>query len=110
VEVVSAVARRHRAGGISAAGFASILSQLDQDFTNEYRVIQIPFRLITGAMSLAQAHGLRGYDAVQLAAALVLKRRCDVLGIAMVLVSADAELIAAATTEGLTSEDPNSHP
>ncbi len=49
------------------------------------------------AARLADTHALRGYDAVQLAVALDVHARDQ----ALVLVSADAERNAAATTEGL---------
>jgi predicted nucleic acid-binding protein len=62
-------------------------------------------------MILAQTHGLRGYDAVQLAAALrVNSRRLSRRTSGAILVSADLELLAAATAEGLAVEDPNTHP
>ena len=47
------------------------------------------------------------YDAVQLAAALELNRISQG---GIVLVSADQDLNAAATAEGLTVENPNLHP
>jgi hypothetical protein len=62
-------------------------------------------------MILAERHALRGYDAVQLAAALELQTVLTASGLpALTLVSADAELNAAAAAEGLTVEDPNLHP
>ncbi len=63
------------------------------------------------AMSLAEAYALRGYDAVQLAAARMVSDRCVARGIpAPTLISSDAALNAAATAEGLTVDDPNLHP
>jgi hypothetical protein len=62
-------------------------------------------------MLLAERHPLRGYDAVQLAAALAVHRpRAAALLPALTFVCADARLNAAATAEGLTVEDPNDHP
>ena len=62
-------------------------------------------------MKLANTHRLRAYDAVQLAAALDDHRDWSAhrLG-AFVFVSADRDLNAAATAEGLTAEDPSLHP
>ena len=61
-------------------------------------------------MQLAQTHALCGYDAIQLAAALVIHRMRQTLDLpAMVLVSADQGLNAAATADGLTVEDPNDY-
>jgi uncharacterized protein len=62
-------------------------------------------------MLSARAHGLRAYDAVQLAAALEVNRSHQTGGSGPVtLVSAADALNAAATAEGLTVEDPNAHP
>ena len=62
-------------------------------------------------MDLAEAHGLRAYDSVQLAAALELNRLRVAAGMGgIILVSADLELNAAATASGLAVDDPNLHP
>jgi hypothetical protein len=62
-------------------------------------------------MLLARRHGLRAYDAVQLAATLQVNSMYQMTGTGPVtLVSADQELNTAATAEGLLVEDPNRHP
>jgi hypothetical protein len=62
-------------------------------------------------MALAERHGLRGYDAIQLAAALEINSFRTGQGLPPItLLSADAELNAAAVRDGLTVDDPNSHP
>ena len=58
----------------------------------------------------ARKHGLRAYDAVQLAAALDTGRIISQVESAqLILVSADLDLNAAATAESLKVEDPNNH-
>jgi len=57
-------------------------------------------------VTLVRRHGLRGYDAVQLAAVLEIHATDP----SLTLLSADAELNAAALAEGLTVDDPNLHP
>jgi hypothetical protein len=60
---------------------------------------------------VAETYGLRGYDAVQLAAALDVNTSYHAAGLPTItLISADAELNAAATSEGLTVENPNNYP
>ena len=66
--------------------------------------------LVNQAMRLAESRFLRGYDAVQLSAALQIYRRYFALGQSLTLVSADADLNAAAVAEGLLVEDFNGHP
>jgi uncharacterized protein len=62
-------------------------------------------------MRLAITHALRAYDAVQLAVALHVNARHQGAGLGGVtLISADGDLNAAATAEGLAVDDPNTHP
>ena len=110
VEVTSAIARR-RGVTLSAAQASSLLSRFRKHLAGRYLPSQITPSLVREAMTLANTHRLRAYDAVQLAAALDVYRdwSANRLG-AFVLVSADRDLNAAAIAEGLTVEDPNSHP
>jgi len=63
--------------------------------------------IIEEAATLAKKHGLRAYNAVQLAAALDTSR--IISQIESTQLSADLELNAAAAAEGLATEDPNTH-
>ena len=81
------------------------------DFIHQHRVIEILPGLTSRAASLVQIHGLRAYDAVQLAAALDINTDRAAAGLsAVTLVSADGALNAAAVAEGLAVDDPNAHP
>jgi predicted nucleic acid-binding protein len=71
VEVVSALTRQTRSGALTPEAAATALTQFRQDFTQQYRAVDITPTRITRAMGLAETHALRGYDAVQCAAALV---------------------------------------
>jgi uncharacterized protein len=109
-EVVSAIARRGRGGDISQDDVTRAIADFRYDFARAYHVLEITSALITRAMSLAENHALRGYDAVQLAAVLEVNDRCLDLSIpAPTLVSADKALNAAAGAEGLVVDDPNVH-
>jgi predicted nucleic acid-binding protein len=67
--------------------------------------------VIANAMQLAKCHPLRGYDSVQLASALLLKRRLHQMGQPdLIFISADANLCQIAALEGLHVENPNLHP
>lgn len=111
VEIVSAIARRQRGGSLTPAETSVILTRFRRDLTRIYRSVAISPRLIEDAMALAEAYALRGYDAVQLAAALRVNARRILQGSsAITLISADAELNAAAVAEGLAVDDPNAHP
>jgi predicted nucleic acid-binding protein len=76
----------------------------------QFEIVGITDEMIDEASSLARKHGLRAYDAVQLAAALHTRRIVSAVGVAqLALVSADVDLNAAATAEGLSIDDPNTH-
>jgi predicted nucleic acid-binding protein len=105
VEMTSAIARR-RQSTLTLAQAASALNRFRQDFAQQYRIVEITIPLQRQASQLADTHVLRAYDAVQLAAALDIYQ----LDPSLTLESADADLNAAATAEGLAVEDPNTHP
>jgi uncharacterized protein len=111
VEVVSAITRRGRGGSLSAAAVRGALAQFRQQFTNIYRIVGMTQPVLTHAMALAEAYALRGYDAVQLAAALNANAgRLAHKRPALTFVSADGALNAAAAAEGLATDDPHAHP
>ena len=110
VEVVSAFARRLRSGSLSAGHAAAALTRFRADFRRRFLIVAIRSALVNQVMRLAERHFLRAYDAVQLAAALQVHRRCLTLGQSLTLISADADLNAAAIAEGVLVEDPNRHP
>jgi len=111
VEVASAVARRRKAGTVSSVDATAILSKLTDDFKDEFVVIDATEPLLRLAASLVDKHELRAYDGIHLAAVLQVNQVRVGAGLnGITLVSADQELNAAAMAEGLTIEDPNSHP
>ena len=111
VEVCSAIARRRRAGTIPPPDATSSLARFRLDLAQEYLVLEITPSLLADVRRLADAHELRAYDAVQLAAALELHGRWLAAGMSgITLVSANQDLNTAAITEGLLVEDPNLHP
>ena len=106
VEIVAAVTRREKGGSITPANAATALADFHHDFTQQYLVIEVSRSLVDRAAQLAKKHALRGYDAVQLAAALEIR----VFEPSLVLVSADRDLNNAAVAEALTVENPSDHP
>lgn len=111
VEVVSAIARQARAGDIFATDASNATTQFRYHLTNQYRIVEITPVLVTRAMGLAETYALRGYDAVQLAAALEVQAQRTAMGLtALTMVSADHALNSAASAEGLPVIDPNTQP
>jgi predicted nucleic acid-binding protein len=62
VEMVSAMARRQRGGGLSSTAASLALSEFRHEFGTEFRLIEVTPALVTQAMRLAEAHALRGYE------------------------------------------------
>lgn len=111
VELVAAVTRRQRGGSLSAAQAGSILGHFYRHLAQRYQVLELTPFLLADAMRLARTHGLRAYDAVQLAAGIELNRLSLAAGLGPATrVSADRELNAAATVENLAVDDPHNHP
>jgi predicted nucleic acid-binding protein len=107
VEVTAAVIRRARGGGLDRAEAAGILGSFRHHLELQYSSIEISQQLLHRATHYAENHGLRGYDAVQLAAAmesLDLRRRLKLP--LPIMVCADKELGAAAKSEGFEILDP----
>ena len=110
VEVVAAISRKSRGGGLPVPDASRILRAFRSDFRRDFDVIELESTLIEVAMDLAERHGLRGYDAVQLAAALAVASTARTIGVSITFVSSDRELNAAALAEALAVDDPNDHP
>ncbi len=110
VETVSAITRQARENRILASDASAAITTFRYDFVNHYRKVEITPVLIDKAVSLAQGHALRGYDAVQLAAALQVNTgRLSGEMSDIILISADVDLNVAALAEGLAVDNPNSH-
>ncbi len=76
-----------------------------------YRVLAAGPVTTGRAMDLVERHGLRGYDAAHLAAALIVADVRRQRGLpALTFVSADNDQRQAAAAEGLPVDDPNAHP
>lgn len=110
VEVVSAISRREKGGHITTSDADISRSKFEQDFFIQFRKVEISESLTEKAAQLAKKYALRGYDAVQLAAALETESERITSGLSSVtLLSADADLNAAAVSEGLAVENPNDY-
>jgi predicted nucleic acid-binding protein len=108
VEVVAAITRVERGKRISASDALAMRAQFKNDLQIEYQVMEITESIIMAGMVLAETYGLRGYDAIQLAAGCAVNTLCISSGLApIVFVSADNELNVAASNEGLIVENPN---
>ncbi len=97
VEVASGLARAVRMGSLSARGAHAAYA----DFAGEVEaIIQVPLTdaIVTRAQGLVWEHGLRGYDAIQIASALAWQQR---IGSRVTLATFDARLAQAAGESGI---------
>jgi predicted nucleic acid-binding protein len=80
------------------------------DIETEYTSVAINNSILHRAADLAEKHALRGYDAIQLSAAI--ETNLDTVGSGLpplTLLSSDREMNAAAVLEGVTVDNPANH-
>jgi uncharacterized protein len=107
VEVLSALGRRQREGGLSADDVNRTAQAFRDDWDTQYQVVELDRQLAEAAGGLVRVHPLRAYDAVQLAAALRVRTFfAQVSGTGPVFVSADDRLLRIAAAEGLAVDNP----
>ena len=97
VEASAALAAAKRGRRLTAEQHADARGELDA-LLSDLHIVEPTEELIAATAELAEADGLRGYDAVHLAAALLVG--------ATVLSSADTDLCAAAERHGLHVASP----
>lgn len=118
VEVVAALMKKVRdtKSPLHLGDAKKAIAEFRNDFENQYEHLSATDSLLQTAMGLPEKHKLRGYDAVQLAAALVISAQSAQQGIPatgvppLVLVASDNDLLDAAQAEGLAVDDPRIHP
>lgn len=97
VEARAALAAAKRVRRLTEAQHRSAVAELEA-LVSDLHIVPVTDELVASAAELADDEGLRGYDAVHLAAALTVE--------ATVLSSADSALCAAAARRGLHIANP----
>ena len=97
VEARAALAAAHRGSRLTGRQLSSAKLALDRLWA-QLAVVEVTVGLVLAAAELAETEGLRGYDAVHLAAAIEIG--------ADVVASADGELVSAADRVGLHTANP----
>lgn len=114
-EVIAAIRKNVRDGDTSPADAAKVIADFRYDFANQYQIIEVTDTVVARAMALIESRTLKGYDGVQLAAAVEIDNLISAIGVqtagalSLTLVSADKQLNRAAASEGLTVENPENH-
>lgn len=111
VEITAAIMGRARGQSIPMVVARAACERFQLDVSIDFQVVELTDEVLTLAVALAGRRPLRGYDAVQLAAALAVNRVGVASGLPpLTFVSADARLNQIAGDEGLPVDDPNQHP
>ena len=111
VEVCAALIRKRKSLKITAVAATKSIARFRRNFAARFVKSDITDALIIEAIRLSDLHTLRGYDAIQLAAALEANSERISLGLSsLTFVSADTELNTAAIATGLAVENPNNYP
>lgn len=98
-------------GEITLGERVVLFDRLLTDCRSRYNLLSVDELTVYRAAKLTQVHPLRGYDAVHLATALVLRDQLVAARLpAPIFVAADANLCAVARAEGLPAENPNDYP
>lgn len=110
-EVAAALAAKHRVpGGITQQQRDRALSRFLQDCDEHFLLLPVGRSVIERAVELTQHYRLRGYDAVQLATALVTSETLKSQNLSSpIFVAADDDLLAAAQSVNLFIENPLKH-
>jgi len=96
-EARAAFARKRRERAVNPKDYRRIVREFDDDW-DHYFVVDVTEPLVKRAARLADKHGLRGYDAIQLSSAIVLR---DQSGEAVSFCCFDGRLLRASRREGL---------
>jgi predicted nucleic acid-binding protein len=109
-EMIAALFRKARMKEVPLEEAKRAAENFRQDWLAQYLILEVSASVASQAMDLAEKHGLRGYDAVHLAAALSLQEIRNTMELpALTFVSADDHQREAAAAEGLLVDDPNKH-
>ncbi len=111
VEVAAAFAAKQRGHFITSAEYDQALANLIYDAQQRYKLVGVDQTMVNSGIQLTRRQKLRGYDAIHLACALALNAPLVAKGLSpLTFACADNDLLAAATAEGLSTDNPNNYP
>lgn len=105
IEIIALLTRKQREGLITPAEFLRIRNSVSAHLRTQYSIVEFEPSVLARARRLLVRYPLRTLDSIQLASALEAAQFFN-----LTFVSADTRLLAAASAEGLTTDDPNAHP
>jgi uncharacterized protein len=107
VEMASLLGRHARSGNLTQADANRLQRTFMRHFQSQYVVIKLSTPILKQGSAITMQHGLRTLDAIQLASALKAQKTINA---PIIFISADANLLTAAATEGFAVDNPLNHP
>ncbi len=105
VETAAALARQRTARKLDQGKLNRLEAQLDEEW-EDFLQLDVTKSVTARAVEFARRWGLRGADAIHLAAAWDLKERLEPMGTELLFVSSDLELLHSAEAAGMAVENP----
>ncbi len=110
IEVVAAIARKARMREMSEPDATTAIHTFRDHFQAQYQIVLMTPEIVDRAMELAEKRGLRGYDAAQLASAIIIHAELSGSGLSeLIFICADINLNQVAQAENLSVQNPNDH-
>jgi len=106
IEVLATLARRQKQKAALTGSYAQAILDVQRQFA-AFSAIPMDANVLAWASDVANKHALRGADCIHLASAIHMR---DLLGVTIVMIGSDAELLAATSLEGIATLDPNNNP
>lgn len=111
VEVYSAFNRRVRENQIVSTDYTKLAADFAACCEVEYQLVELTPMVVNRSRQLLERHPLRGYDAIQLATALLTQSTLIANALSpLTFLTADERLLAVAQVEGLLTDNPIAHP
>ncbi len=110
VEVAAVLAAKQRGNLLSQEEYDKAFEDLMSDSREQFILVDVDQAIIDDAVQLTRRQRLRGCDAIQLASALALNQTLLIEKLpGTTFVTADEDLLIAASNEGLVTDNPNVH-
>lgn len=107
IELTSVLSRHHREGNLALGHFNFLAQSVIWHASHEYLAVPVDPEVLILSRRLLIDHPLRTLDSIQLACAL---RAQSLLQEPLTFITADRNLLAAASTERLATDSPLVHP
>lgn len=109
IELYSALNHRLRKQTITPLRYARLSLLVNHVWDLQYVIVTQTATVLDAARQLIERHPLRAYDAVQLASAIQARQTMPSGAASIIFLSADNQLLSAATAEGFATDNPNLH-